>query len=47
MHSAAAVNAVVKSGTNAYHGDVFEFLRNGDMNARNFFATGRDSLICV
>jgi Carboxypeptidase regulatory-like domain len=44
MHSAAAVNAVVKSGTNSYHGDLFEFLRNGDMNARNFFATSRDSL---
>ena len=44
MHSAAAVNAVVKSGTNSYHGDLFEFLRNGDMNARNFFAQTRDSL---
>jgi hypothetical protein len=44
MHSAAAINAVVKSGTNSYHGDLFEFLRNGDLNARNFFATQRDSL---
>ncbi|MGC1188740.1 MAG: hypothetical protein WA871_15250 [Candidatus Acidiferrales bacterium] len=28
------VNVVTKSGTNALHGDVFEFLRNGDFNAR-------------
>jgi len=44
MHSAAAVNAVVKSGTNSFHGDAFEFLRNGDLNARNFFAATRDTL---
>ncbi|HTA42533.1 MAG TPA: TonB-dependent receptor, partial [Bryobacteraceae bacterium] len=44
MHSAAAVNAVVKSGTNEFHGDAFEYLRNGDLNARNFFASTRDTL---
>lgn len=43
-HSAAAVSAVVKSGTNEYHGDVFEFLRNAEMNARNFKASRRDTL---
>jgi hypothetical protein len=44
LHSAGAVSAVVRSGTNEYHGDVFEFLRNGDLNARNFFAPRRDTL---
>jgi hypothetical protein len=43
-HAAAAVNAVTKSGGNDLHGDVFEFLRNGDLNARNFFAVSRDTL---
>jgi hypothetical protein len=42
-HSTATVNAVTKSGTNAFHGDLFEFLRNGDLNANDFFnnALGR------
>src|ERR1051326_7911400 len=44
MHSGAAVNAVVKSGTNAFHGDVFEFVRNNALNARDFFAVKNDGL---
>jgi hypothetical protein len=31
------VNIVTASGTNQLHGDVFEFLRNSDFDARNFF----------
>jgi hypothetical protein len=31
------VNQVIKSGTNAFHGDVFEFFRNDALNARNYF----------
>src|SRR5438552_14901362 len=37
-HSAAAVNAVTKSGTNVLHGDAFEFLRDHRLNATNAFA---------
>jgi hypothetical protein len=36
------VNVVTKSGTNAYHGDVFEFIRNGIINSKNYFATTVD-----
>ena len=43
-HAASAVNLVTKSGTNKFHGDVFEFVRNYRFNARNFFAPARDSL---
>jgi hypothetical protein len=38
------VNIVTKSGSNQFHGDLFEFLRNGDVNARNFFAPQPDTL---
>ena len=32
------INFVTKSGTNEYHGSLFEFFRNQHMDARNFFA---------
>ena len=32
------VNAVIKSGTNEFHGTLFEFLRNEELNANEFFA---------
>ncbi len=35
--SGGIVNQVIKSGTNSFHGDVFEFFRNDAMNARNYF----------
>jgi hypothetical protein len=38
MWSGAVFTAVVKSGTNAIHGEAFEFLRNTALNARNYFA---------
>jgi hypothetical protein len=44
LHASAAVNAITKAGTNDFHGDAFEFVRNGVFNARDFFAPTRDSL---
>lgn len=32
------VNVITKSGTNAFHGEAFEFIRNDALDARNFFA---------
>src|SRR2546430_5234238 len=44
LHPGGVVNVVTKSGTNQMHGDLFEFLRNGNVNARNFFGVAHDSL---
>ncbi|PYR80665.1 MAG: hypothetical protein DMF87_08335 [Acidobacteria bacterium] len=38
MHSAAAVNAVTKSGTNKFSGNAFEFLRDHRFNSPAYFA---------
>jgi hypothetical protein len=35
------VDVVTKSGSNDFHGDAFEFLRNTDLDARNFFSDSR------
>ena len=35
--SGAVVNIATRSGTNDFHGEVFEFYRNQDLDARNYF----------
>lgn len=44
-HSAGGVVTLsTRSGTNQFHGSVFEFLRNSVLDARNFFASQRPPL---
>jgi hypothetical protein len=38
--SGGVVNAITRSGTNQFHGGVYEFLRNSALDARNFFDRG-------
>ncbi len=44
QHSAGLVSVVTKSGTNEFHGNAFEFVRNEVFNARNTYERERDSL---
>jgi hypothetical protein len=36
-YAGAQINVVTKSGTNHWHGNMFEFVRNTTLNARNYF----------
>jgi Carboxypeptidase regulatory-like domain/TonB dependent receptor len=42
--SGAVMNAITKSGSNGFHGDVFEFLRNDKLDAANFFTPIKSEL---
>ena len=44
VHPGGVVNMVTKSGSNQFHGDLFEYLRNGDFDGVNYFATAQDTL---
>ncbi|MGC2695637.1 MAG: carboxypeptidase regulatory-like domain-containing protein [Candidatus Angelobacter sp.] len=39
-NSGGIVNAVIKNGTNKWHGGIFDFYRDTFLNARNFFTVG-------
>jgi hypothetical protein len=41
--SGGIVNQITKSGTNDFHGDVFEFMRNDVLNATDYLAGGQKS----
>lgn len=38
-YSGGQINVITKSGSNRFHGNVFEFLRNTNLNTRNYFDT--------
>jgi hypothetical protein len=40
-YSGGQINVVTKSGTNNWHGNVFEFFRNTHLDAANFFDAGQ------
>ena len=44
-NSGSVIDVVTKSGTNKFHGDAYEFLRNKVLNSRGFFDTQKPAFI--
>lgn len=44
IHPGSLVNVVTNSGSNQWHGTVFDFVRNNVINATNFFSTAKDTV---
>jgi hypothetical protein len=43
MAAGSAINAIIKSGTNTFHGAAWEYNTNSDLKARNFFYLGANN----
>jgi len=45
LASGTTMNLITESGSNGFHGSAWEYLRNRDLDARNFFAASRPEFI--